>query len=168
MAQLIHPVFGDLLLSGAVLFAWLFVFFLIGDACWQKRQARALRGQREGSRINRTGRRTRVFFKRLRLVLVALTIVSIVSLMLVRAKENNPSDENDLSSYTTNFQGDATCPVPAAKAVNLDFDAPSPAAQPSAETNNTRLMFQPSPSQHSSKVSMNQPNLSGLASALNR
>ena len=163
MAQLIHPFFGDLVVKGAVLLAWLFVLFLIGDAWWEKRQVRVIREQGGIPWPNRADRRARPFFRRFCWAFVVLTVIPVVTLLLVGGTENDSSNSNGLSAYATNFQGDATCPMPVAKTVNFDFDNSSPAgAQVSGQTNNAVLGFEP-PS--SPQLSLNKENLSTPASS---
>lgn len=120
MAKLIHPLFGDLASTGVVVLSFLFVIGLVLDAWWQKRQARLMREWARGRFPGSAQRVTplRAFFKRFRGTLVVLlAVVSIAILALLTARNNvnasggNAADDS-IAAYATNFQGDATRPVP--------------------------------------------------------
>lgn len=142
MTQFIQPFFGDLVMKGAVVFAWVFVLFLLGDAWWQKRQARVMREQGGIPWPNRTNRRARPFVKKFRWTFVVLAVIPIMTLILVRGAENDSSGNNGLSAYATNFQGDATCPVPVARPANFNSNAlNSIEPQASVQTNKVIVMY---------------------------
>lgn len=119
MLQIIHPFFGDLVSDGVVLLCFLFVLGLVLDAWWQKRQARLMR-EWPKKQLTRPTRRSapRAFFQKF-LGNFVLPVVVVVIITLIWAKKNpnnagaNSEDVNDIAAYATNFQGDATRPVPA-------------------------------------------------------
>jgi len=123
MTQLMRPFFGDLIVNGTAVLGLSFVLALVWDALWQKRRSQLVREwpKRKFFHPTNSNSPTRNVFKKFRGKFLSLAIVSIaiVMLLLIRGKSNT-DDVNGLTDYSTNFQGDATCPAPATKTSNLD------------------------------------------------
>lgn len=135
MRQELHPVFGDLVADGVVALCCLFVLGLIFDAWWQKRQARLMRNWSKEQMPHPARSATpRPRLKRFpaKFALVALCAAVIVLVWVATnsdSAENNASGTDSMAAYATNFQGDATRPVPAAGMphpgnTNLTLDQP--------------------------------------------
>lgn len=123
MAKVIHPLLGDFVLKGVVALCLLFVIGLLFDAWWQKRQARLMREWSQGKFPNSAHGigPLHVFFKRFcgkRVALLVIASMVIGALVLMKKKINvqakNSAGEDDIAAYATNFQGEATRPVPMA------------------------------------------------------
>ena len=109
MSHLMQPVFGDLMLYGVAAAGWLFIFALIGNAWWEKRQTRLLREQALGqfkrpvlvSFFQRWRRRTLIF---------GLIVVAVVMLSRIQSTSTNHVEDSGptpLAKYVAHFHGKA-------------------------------------------------------------